>query len=208
MASGSTVAALENVRRCLGGRVIIEDLSATIRPGEVVGLRGGNGTGKTTLLRCVAGVAPVDGGSILVGGHGAYTEGARRQIGSVLGVGRALYWRLTGHENLLLFARLRLRGADATRAVKAVEAELELGEFAGQRTEDYSAGMLGQVLLARALIGARALLVLDEPTRSLDVAARGRMWAAIRRRPGLSVMIASHREEDLDHADRVIELPR
>lgn len=205
---GSTVVALQNVRRCLGGRVIIDDLSDVIAGGEVVGLRGANGTGKTTLLRCVAGVAPVDGGTILVGGHPACTAVARRLVGSVLGVGRSLYWRLTGHENLLLFARLRLRGAEATRAVAAVEAELEIREFVDQRVEDYSAGMTGQVLLARALLAGPRLLVLDEPTRSLDEAARGRMWAAVERRPWMSVMTASHREDDLDHADRVIDLPR
>jgi ABC-2 type transport system ATP-binding protein len=173
-----------------------------------VALHGPNGSGKTTVLRCVAGTLLPTAGRILVGGEPAASVGARRSMGTSLGQERSFYSQLSGRDNLLLFARLAARdGRQAARQVESVVEELALRDIVEQRAESCSAGMLQQFALARALLGDRPLLVLDEPARSLDELARERMWAALDRRPSSALLIATHSEMDLERCGRVIELP-
>jgi ABC-type multidrug transport system ATPase subunit len=91
--------------------------------------------------------------------------------------------------------------------VAELEEELEIGAFARQRVNRCSSGMIQQLALARSLLGSPALLVLDEPTRSLDDEAVTRLWAALDRRPRLAVLIATHRLDDVDHCDARVQFP-
>ena len=84
---------------------MIASLSLTVEAGQRVALRGPNGSGKTTVLRCVAGTVAPSRGGISVGGHAAGTLGARRLLGASLSQERSFYLRLSGHMNLLCFAR-------------------------------------------------------------------------------------------------------
>jgi ABC-type multidrug transport system ATPase subunit len=202
----TVVAELVGVRRTFGRRAVIDGLTLSVHAGDRIAVRGPNGSGKTTLLRCVSGLAPVQAGAITVAGHPALSVEARRRVGAVIGSARSLYGRLTGHENLLLFSRLRFREQAARAAVAAVEDELELAEIAGERVDRCSAGMVGQIALARALLGDPPLLALDEPTRSLDADARERLWAALDRRPDAACLIASHRDDDLDRCTYSVDL--
>jgi ABC-type multidrug transport system ATPase subunit len=121
---------------------------------------------------------------------------------------RSFYLRLTGHDNLLFFARLRhRRERDAIRDVEAVEDELDLHEIKAERIGQCSTGMVQQLALGRALLGAPSLLLLDEPTRSLDREARGRIWAALDRRPGAAVLLASHLDEDVERCGTRVDFP-
>jgi ABC-2 type transport system ATP-binding protein len=173
-----------------------------------VALRGPNGSGKTTVLRCVAGTVAPSRGRISVGGHAAGTLGARRLLGASLSQERSFYLRLSGHVNLLCFARLRCDSEDeAVEQVRALERELEIASFAGQPASTYSAGMLQQLSFARALLREPALLLLDEPTRSLDDAATERFWDALDRRPQAGVLMATHDRDDLARCHAQIDLP-
>ena len=115
--------------------------------------------------------------------------------------------RLSGAENLRVFAGVRglSRRAAASRVDELVE-ELELAEIAAQRCDRCSSGQLQQLALARALIHEPELLLVDEPTRSLDTAARERFWAAVERRPSAAVVCATHLPEDLDRVTRHLSL--
>jgi ABC-type multidrug transport system ATPase subunit len=144
---------------------------------------------------------------VSVCGHRAGTLAARRRVGTSLSQERSFYLRLTGEQNLRFFARLRhRRDRDAARAVRLLVEELELGEIAARRVDRCSTGMVQQLAVARALLGEPALLVLDEPTRSLDDAAVDRFWAAIQRRPAVAVLIATHRPDDIDRCHGHISL--
>ena len=187
---------------------MVRELSLAVSPGERIALYGPNGSGKTTVLRCIAGTLAPSRGDVRVAGHAAGSMPARRLVGASLAAERSFYLRLTGRANLLFFARLRHgSAAAAAKQVRALEEELGIEEIAAERMDRCSTGMLQQVAFARALLGEPALLLLDEPTRSLDRDARGRVWDALERRRGLAVLVATHLDEDLERCGRRVDFP-
>jgi ABC-type multidrug transport system ATPase subunit len=201
------VVRLEALTRDFDGRRVVGPLDLTVSVGERVALRGPNGSGKSTVLRCIAGSVIPTSGRALVRGHTAGTLAARALVGVSLSQERSFDLRLTGHANLVLFAQLRGFSARAAgRVVAELEEELELGEIAAQWVAKCSTGMTQQLSFARALLGEPPLLLLDEPTRSLDDEARERLWLALGRRPAAAVLIATHRPEDVADCGRRIDL--
>jgi ABC-type multidrug transport system ATPase subunit len=200
---------IEALHHRFGQHVVLTDFDLKAAAGEKIAIRGANGSGKTTLLRCVAGTIFASAGKIRVAGHEAGSLDARRITGVSLSQERSFYLRLSGRENLLLFARLNGlgKGAAAER-VEEIANELELSEIVSQRADRCSSGQLQQLAFARALVGNPELVLLDEPTRSLDVEARARLWSALGRRPRLAAVIATHLDEDVQHVTSVVELGR
>ena len=195
------------LHRRFGEREVLRGLELRLWAGERLAVTGPNGSGKTTLLRCISGTLTPSGGRIEVCGHEAGSLAARRRIGVSLSQERSFYLRLSGRNNLLFFARLRhRRESDARRATEQLIEELELEMIAAERVDRCSTGMVQQLALARALLGSPALLVLDEPTRSLDPGAVERLWGAIDRRPGLTLLIATHRSDDVDRCTDRLDL--
>jgi ABC-type multidrug transport system ATPase subunit len=186
----------------------VRSLDLRVEPGERVGLVGPNGSGKTTVLRCIAGTVAPSHGTISVGGHAAGTLDARRLVGASFAQERSFYFRLNGRTNLLFYARLRYDRKTAVRKVAALEEELELGDICSTRVDRCSTGMVQQLGFARALVGDPRVLVLDEPTRSLDADAVERLWGAIDSRPNTALVIATHREDDLARCGTRVDFPR
>ena len=187
---------------------MVRSLDLTLAPGERVAFWGPNGSGKSTVLRCVAGTLLPTEGEVRVCGHEAGSLEARALVGASLSQERSFDMRLTGHGNLLFFARLRFGRDDrAATEVAAIEEELEIEAMAAERVNRASSGMIQQIALARALLGNPALVLLDEPTRSLDAEARKRLWDAIERRRQTGVLIATHLEEDLNRCDGRVDFP-
>jgi ABC-type multidrug transport system ATPase subunit len=194
--------------RGFGDREVIRGLDLKLPPGSRTALVGPNGSGKSTFLRCIAGTLTPNSGEVRIDGNHAGTLEARRVVGTSLSQERSFYLRLSGTTNLRFFARLRhSRGRDARRDVDELVEELELSEIAARRTDACSSGMLQQLAFARALLGHPSVILLDEPTRSLDEEATARIWAALDRRPQIVVLIATHRQEDLDRCDSRVDFP-
>jgi ABC-2 type transport system ATP-binding protein len=207
-ASAASVLSLNGLSRRFGNRAVVRSLDLRLDPGERVALWGPNGSGKSTVLRCIAGTLMPSAGDVRVCGHEAGSFPARRLIGASLAQERSFDMRLTGRANLVFFARMRFDDRlEAIRHVEAIEEELELGTIAAERINRASSGMIQQIALARALLGDPALVLLDEPTRSLDADARGRLWAALERRSRTSVVIATHLEEDVSRCDGRVDFP-
>jgi ABC-type multidrug transport system ATPase subunit len=202
------VLSVERLARRFGDRDVVDGLDLELREGERVALCGPNGSGKTTVLRCIAGTVSPTRGRVTVFGHVAGSRDARRIVGVSLSQERSFYLRLSGRDNLLFFAGLRSIGReDALRIVQSLEDELELGDILAKRVDRCSTGMVQQLGFARALIGAPRVLLLDEPTRSLDTEAVARLWRAIEARPRTALLIATHREEDVARCNRRLDLP-
>ncbi len=118
---------------------------------------------------------------------------------------QAFYGRLSGHDNLVFAARTVMLSRDVPVAVDLVEQEMGITDFAKEKVETYSSGMRARVAIARALLGEPTLLILDEPTRSLDEDGRDRLWAALTHRNAACV-IASHRRSDRSHCSRELDI--
>jgi ABC-2 type transport system ATP-binding protein len=201
------VLTVEGLCRSFGGREVVRSLDLAVAGGERVALCGPNGSGKSTVLRCIAGTLTPTAGRIRIAGHDAGTLAARRLLGVSFSQERSFYLRLSAYENLVFYARVR--GAtprEAARSVAALREELELDAILATRADRCSTGMIQQLAFARALVGDPPLLLLDEPTRSLDHDAFGRLWAALDRRPAAAVLIATQLDADLAHCERRVEL--
>ncbi len=202
------VVEIAGLGRRFGDHEVVSSLDLSLAPGERVAFWGPNGSGKSTVLRCIAGTLFPSRGGILVNGYPAGTLQARRAVGASLAQERSFYLRLTGHVNLLFFARLHSASErEAHSRVRAIEEELELEDIAAERMDRCSTGMVQQLGFARALLGTPAVVLLDEPTRSLDEEARGRLWAALERRPMVATLVATHLKEDLDRCDGRVVFP-
>src|ERR687887_1061012 len=129
MAANSPILRMEELNRRFAKRDVITSLSLTAGPGDRIALYGPNGSGKTTVLRCLAGTLAPSAGTVSIGGHEPGSMEARRLLGASLAQERSFYFRLTGRANLLFFARLRYGARDAARRVHAVVEELELQEI-------------------------------------------------------------------------------
>src|SRR5436190_4781123 len=123
------VLVVEGPGRTFGTRCVVDGFGLTLAAGERVALRGPNGSGKTTILRCILGTLTPTRGRISVGGHAAGSVDARALIGAILPHDRAFYLRLTGRTNLLFFAQLRGLGRqEAERRVEELDGELRMSE--------------------------------------------------------------------------------
>jgi ABC-type multidrug transport system ATPase subunit len=198
---------IEDLCRRFGRHEVLRNFNLTVAEGERLALRGSNGVGKTTVIRCIAGTLTPTSGSVTILGRSAGSFEAHRLTGTSLSQERSFYFRLSGRRNLLFFARIRgYSNRECVRRVRTLEEELEISHILAERVDRCSTGMIQQLAFARALLPDPPLLLLDEPTRSLDTAAVARLWAALDRRPKASVLIATHLPADLEHCDRYVAL--
>lgn len=199
---------IESLNRRFGQHEVVRSLDLAVEPGQRVALWGPNGSGKSTVLRCVAGTLLPSAGSVRINGHEAGELAARRLVGASLAQERSFYLRLSGRANLLFFARMRYDNRrEGARSVDALIEELEIADIAAQRVDRCSTGMVQQLALARAFLGDPMVILLDEPTRSLDADARGRLWGALQRRRRSAALIATHLDEDVKLCDERVSFP-
>ena len=170
-----------------------------VREGEVFGLIGRNGAGKTTLTKIIATLVQPTSGSVGVRGFDSVRdeERVRAQVGLATAEERSFYWRLTVEQNLTFFARLYgMSDARTRRRIDELFELLELGELRRRRFGELSTGNKQRMAVARALLNSPPVLLLDEPTRSLDPLAAARMretvGALARGTPPVTILLTSH----------------
>lgn len=199
---------VEKLERREGRLHILKDVSFAW-PGGVLAVIGGNGTGKTTLLRLIAGAARPNAGAVLW--NGVPTSRAVRRRGAI-GYGpqeRNLDLAITLREFLSLCADLRGLPGRAEK-IAAVAEELGLVKQLDERLANLSGGGRRKAMTAQALLGVSELIVLDEPTSEVDYAASRRFWAVFRARgKSCALVIATHDVElALASADAILLLQK
>ena len=199
------------------GRVeALRQVTVGIREGEFFGLLGPNGAGKSTLFRILSTLVTADSGSATVCGFDVAHDAAqvRKVLAPVIADERSLNWRLSARENMRLFAVLHgLGGATRASRVDELLAMVELDADAERPVSGFSSGMKQRLLLARTLLARPKVLLLDEPTRSLDPLSAQRFREFLRRevmqQQGSTVLLATHNAEEALHlCDRVGVLER
>ena len=187
------------IARSFGRHAALERTDLEVRGGEVLGLVGPNGAGKSTLVSILAGALAPDAGTVVLGE-------SRPRVGWVP-QRPAQYGRLTPRENLELFARLE-GVADPTGVARHLVEIVELPDD-GRLSSELSLGNQQRLNLAIALLADPDVLLLDEPTSSLDPRQRRRFWElarAVRERGGAVVFVTQNLEELERFADRVVVL--
>lgn len=177
----------------------LRGVSFTAAPGEVIALVGANGAGKSTLLRILTTLVLPTRGRAWVGGADVLREPARvrGQIGFHSGSDASFYARLSARENLRLFACLNnISRKKADEGIAELADWLGLGGAMDRQVRTFSTGMVHRLGLARALLHRPSVLVLDEPTRSLDPLAAAEFRRFLRdevvRQRGTTLLFASH----------------
>ncbi|MEO6528282.1 MAG: ABC transporter ATP-binding protein [Gemmatimonadaceae bacterium] len=192
----------------------VEDVSCEVQPGEFFGLLGPNGAGKTTLFKMLATLTSPDEGTASVYGADVMRQPreVRRMVAPVAADERGLHWRLSALENLRLFATLySLRGPTLAARVDEVLGVVGLRGAEQRPVGTYSSGMRQRLLIARALLIKPRVLLLDEPTRSLDPVSARDFRQFLREEVAgpakCTVVMATHSaEEALGLCDRVAVL--
>jgi ABC-2 type transport system ATP-binding protein/sodium transport system ATP-binding protein len=186
--------------------VAVDRLSFTVKEGEVYGLLGPNGAGKTTTLRMILGLLQPTGGDATVNGFrvSQFPDEVKRRIGLV-SASAGLYQWLTPREMLLFFSDLySVDPAEARERLAMLTDLLDLRRFLDQRCSTLSTGQKQRVTLARALMHDPPIMLLDEPTRGLDVVGTHVIFQYIShlRSLGKAVVVSTHR---LDEASQLCD---
>ncbi|HEY8619675.1 MAG TPA: ABC transporter ATP-binding protein [Dermatophilaceae bacterium] len=187
-----------------GSREVLPGISLSVPRGQVVGLLGPSGGGKTTLLRSIVGVQILAGGTVSVLGEPAGSPGLRSRVGYVT-QDPSVYSDLTVRQNIAYFAVLV--GAPRDAVERTIEA-VDLTSDADSRVDRLSGGQRSRVSLGAALVGAPELLVLDEPTVGLDPVLRRDLWALFHRLAddGTTLLVSSHVMDEATRCDRLLLL--
>jgi ABC-2 type transport system ATP-binding protein len=197
-----------------GETIALKDVSFSAARAEVLVLLGPNGSGKTTALKLISTMLLPDAGSVRVGGFDARRNAGevRRQVGIAVAAERSFFPRLSARENLDFFAALdEVSRPERAQRINEVLHDTGLEEQADTLVMKFSSGMYQRLGIARALVKRPSVLLLDEPTRSLDAATTAHFWATIRAlaRQETTVLLATHNfAETAAVADRLLLLHR
>ncbi|MGE5596743.1 MAG: ABC transporter ATP-binding protein [Hyphomicrobiales bacterium] len=189
---------------------VLQDVSFEVPAGGRMALLGANGAGKTTILKIVAGLLIPDGGSVEVCGFDALRQPrqAHDAVTYVLADERSFHWRLTARENLEFFGALDgLPGKYIAQRIDWLLQRLDLTAAKEMPFWQFSVGMKQRLAIARALLHRPKVLLMDEPTRSVDAAHASEVWQLVREEvddgEGCLVVVTHHLQEALSLCDQV-----
>jgi ABC-2 type transport system ATP-binding protein len=183
----------------------LRNVSFEIETGEIFGLIGRNGAGKTTLTKIIATLVQPSAGRVSVKGFDSVRDEVkvRALIGLATAEERSFYWRLSCEQNMMFFARLYgMQDASARRKTDELFEKLNLNELAKRRFSEISTGNKQRLAVARAMLPAPPILLLDEPTRSLDPLAAAEMRHLIASLENVSVLLTSHNLTEVEQLCR------
>lgn len=188
----------------------VDAVSLRIEPGTVFGFLGPNGAGKTTTIKIASGLLTADSGRVRLNGFDVATDrsAAMAQFGAVLEGSRNVYWTLSAWQNLIYFGRLKgMRTAAARGSATELLTELGLWQRRHEKVGEFSRGMQQKVAIAAALIADPAIVLLDEPTLGLDVAATRTVknWMTrLSEERGKTILLTTHQLDVVEElCDRV-----
>ncbi|GIP40516.1 ABC transporter ATP-binding protein [Paenibacillus sp. J31TS4] len=203
---------VSSITKKAGGRTLLQDVSFSVRQGEVCGFVGPNGAGKTTLMRIMTGLIKPTRGQVTIGGVSVQEDRKRAlsQVGAIVEA-PIFFPYLSGRDNLMNLARLHPNLKSAAERKARVEEALQtvgLEGRGGDKVRTYSLGMNQRLGIAQALLGDPKLILLDEPANGLDPMGIRELRSLIlklRDERGISFFVSSHLLDELQRiGDRFV----
>jgi len=197
-----------NLRHLYDGRAALDGVTFDVRPAEIFGLLGPNGSGKTTMFRILSTLMLPSGGRAVIMGHDAAKDatGLRRHIGVVFQA-QSIDVKLSALENLRHIGHLYgLSGAALKTRITEMLVRVGLADRSNDRAEKFSGGMQRRLELAKGLLHHPSVLLLDEPTTGLDPGARRDLWQylqILREQERVTVIVTTHLMEEAERCDRL-----
>jgi ABC-2 type transport system ATP-binding protein len=201
-----TAIQVTGLRKSFTGVDVLKGVDFEVRRGEIFALLGSNGAGKTTIIKICSTLLRSDDGDVRVQGFDVAREADQvREVISLTGQFAAVDGMLTGRENLVLIAKLR-GVAEPKKTADDLLDRFGLTEAGGRRASTYSGGMTRRLDIAMSLVGAPAVIFLDEPTTGLDPEARLDVWRTVKELAagGTSILLTTQYLEEAEQlADRI-----
>lgn len=191
---------VENLKKKIGGKIILDSLSFTVEKGTITGIVGPNGAGKSTFLKTMLGLYNINSGNIYIENYSVRKdlEKCLEQIGCII-ENPDIYNNLSGRNNLQLYASLNnMKDEDyINRLIELVK----LNNRIDDKVKTYSLGMKQRLGIACALVGKPSILVLDEPTNGLDpfgIKELRELLKLINKKTGITIILCSHILEEME----------
>lgn len=199
------IVSIKNVSKKFGKQEVLKNINLEIKPGEIFGLLGPSGAGKTTLVKQLVGLELPSSGENLIFGKKVPSLQLIEKIG-YMAQSDALYTELSAKENLEFFAALfGLGGARRKQRILEVMEFVDLSDHLNKLVTNYSGGMKRRLSLAAALLHEPELLILDEPTVGIDPVLRQSIWEGFYdlKAAGKTLIITTHVMDEAEKCDRL-----
>ncbi|WP_141430916.1 ABC transporter ATP-binding protein [Bacillus sp. 03113] len=196
---------IDNVSKSFGDQQVLTNIQLAIQEGEIFGLLGPSGAGKTTLVKQMIGLDLPSSGEIYLYDQKMPSLQLIEEIG-YMAQSDALYGELTAKENLEFFASLYgLKGAQRKKRIYEVMEIVQLTEHLQKLVHNYSGGMKRRLSLAIALLHKPKLLILDEPTVGIDPVLRKNIWTSFYelKKQGSTIIVTTHVMDEAEKCDRL-----
>lgn len=200
---GTNTIDVRDVAKKFGSNPVLKKISLQLPVGQIMGLIGPSGAGKTTLVKAILGMEKVDAGTTTVLGTPMPNRKVMQRIG-YMAQSDALYEDLTARENIRFFAELMsVPKQDLAGAIAHAAQVVNLNDALDRRVSAYSGGMKRRLSLAIALVQDPELLILDEPTVGIDPELRQQIWAELYqlKSQGKSILVTTHVMDEAEHCD-------
>ncbi|MBF7124627.1 ABC transporter ATP-binding protein [Pediococcus pentosaceus] len=196
---------LKNIAKSFGKQNVLKKINLNVQQGQIVGLIGPSGSGKSAIIKIALGMEVADKGTAEIFEAKMPNRKLLSKIGYMAQTD-ALYMTLTGFENLKFYAKMKgIKSSELQLQIDHVAEVVDLKDALNKRVEGYSGGMMRRLSLGIALLGNPKLLILDEPTVGIDPVLRRKIWRELKRikNNGQSILITTHVMDEAEQVDEV-----
>ncbi|PCF41527.1 ABC transporter ATP-binding protein [Staphylococcus delphini] len=197
---------IKGLTKSFGHKRVLDDVTVTFEDGEIVGIIGPSGTGKTTMIKCMLGMESIDAGTVTINQKHIPHRAVLGEIG-YMAQSDALYEDLTARENLKFFAQIYMtKSKQIDQRIAGCAEKVNLTQDLDQLVKNFSGGMKRRLSLAISFLQDPQILILDEPTVGIDPKLRKSVWEDLYtfKNEGKSILVTTHVLDEADRCDKLL----